>query len=187
MADFDRTIELKQDYPNAYFNRGICAMPQATSPAAMADYTAALQVGPPDAAIFNSRGHAYYRLEKVRRCVRDYGEAIKVDPAKAAALINRGDTYLRPGPVRRSRQGLSGRGARRAAIGPAPIKVRLADGHLPRRALSQRKAGDRGGQEGDRDGGADNLLASNPGRGPGQPGRFAEAKASQEKAISLAQ
>jgi tetratricopeptide (TPR) repeat protein len=66
---------------------------QADYEGAMRDYNAAITLGPTTSAMYASRGHAYYRMQRFGDALRDYGEAIQLDPANATALINRGDTY----------------------------------------------------------------------------------------------
>lgn len=39
----------------------------------------------------NSRGHAYYRLQRYQEAIEDYNRALKFDPTSAAAYTNRGD------------------------------------------------------------------------------------------------
>ena len=55
-------------YSNAYYNRGGAALsPAKIITGAIDDYSQAIKLGPPDAATFNGRGHAFYRIAKVRR------------------------------------------------------------------------------------------------------------------------
>ncbi|REK17912.1 MAG: tetratricopeptide repeat protein [Planctomycetota bacterium] len=93
MADFDRAIKLNPSYSNAFFNRGELRYRQGDDAGAIEDYTRSLELGSPDAATFNSRGHAYYRMKRFGDALRDYGAAVELDPKNPDPLINRGDAY----------------------------------------------------------------------------------------------
>jgi tetratricopeptide (TPR) repeat protein len=185
MIDFDKAIQLNGRYPNAYFNRGELKFQQGDLTGAVDDYTQALQLAP-DAAMFNSRGYALYRLERFGEALRDYGEAIKLDPENAAALINRADTY--------SDLGQYGDAARdyRAAVKLAPTLGRAyqstawfmatcPDTHYRNDQLAidaARKAIELDG--------ADYRNLSTLAAAQASAGLFDEAKVTQEKAIAKA-
>src|SRR6185295_5788428 len=57
------------------------------------DYAQAISLQPNDAGFFNSRGHANYRMGRLREALRDYNQAVKLDPNDASILVNRGDAY----------------------------------------------------------------------------------------------
>ncbi|HEV3137776.1 MAG TPA: tetratricopeptide repeat protein, partial [Pirellulales bacterium] len=55
--------------------------------------TAAIDLGPADPVMFNSRGHALCRLQRYGEALRDYAQAIEIDPEDVGTLVHRGDTY----------------------------------------------------------------------------------------------
>ena len=186
MADFDRTIQLNPGYSNAYYNRGELRYRQEDYPRAVEDYSQAIKIGPPDAATYNGRGHAFYRMQKFGDALRDYGEAIKLDPSNADPLINRGDTH--------SDLGQYGEAAAdyRAAVKVAPDNARgfqaaawlmatCPDVHYRDEALAVDAAKRAIELEGPTYRNLSTLAAAQA-----SANQFAEAQATQEKAIAAA-
>lgn len=59
-------------------------------PAAIAQYTLAIQLNPNDALAYCYRGVAYYRLGDGNSAMADYDRAIEIDPSLAIAYYRRG-------------------------------------------------------------------------------------------------
>ena len=59
---------------------------------AIADYTAALNLTPNDARLYNNRGSAYAAEGKLDQAIVDYDEALRIDPNNADAKRNREGT-----------------------------------------------------------------------------------------------
>jgi tetratricopeptide (TPR) repeat protein len=186
MADFDKTIQLNPGYSNAYYNRGELRYRQEDYMGAVEDYSQALKIGPADAATYNGRGHAFYRLQKFGDALRDYGEAIKLDPSNPDPLINRGDTN--------SDLGKYGEAAAdyRAAVKVAPENARgfqaaawlmatCPDAHYRDEALAIDAAKRAIELEGPTYRNLSTLAAAQA-----SANQFAEAQATQEKAIAAA-
>lgn len=187
MDDFNRTLELNDRYPNAYFNRGQLRYTERDFHGAIDDYTTALELGKPDAAILSNRGHAFFRLERFGEALRDYAEALRVDPNNLSALINRGEVYCdlgRYGEAAADYQAAikadpkSGRAYQSAAW----LMATCPDEHYRNKKLAIEAAGralELDGLNNYR--GLETLAAAQA-----NAGMFAEAKATQEKAIAKA-
>jgi len=58
----------------------------------------AIELNPNNAGYYNSRGNAYYNLERYEEALLGYTEAIALEPANPAFAVvycNRGDTYMK--------------------------------------------------------------------------------------------
>jgi tetratricopeptide (TPR) repeat protein len=93
MRDFNRVIELKPDYANAWFNRGEIRYDQGQHEEAAADYSQALRLNDKDAGAYACRGHAYFQLRQFQQALADYDQAVRLDGKSAEALANRADAY----------------------------------------------------------------------------------------------
>ena len=187
MNDFNRTLELHDRYPNAYFNRAQLRYTERDFHGAIDDYTAALELGKPDAAVLSNRGHAFFRLERFGEALRDYAEALRVDPNNLSALINRGEVYCdlgRYGEAAADYQAAikadpkSGRAYQSAAW----LMATCPDEHYRNKKLaidaSQRAL--------EHDGPNTYRALETLAAAQANAGKFAEAKATQEKAIAKA-
>ncbi|MBC8351041.1 MAG: tetratricopeptide repeat protein [Planctomycetes bacterium] len=91
IVDFTRVIELRPDYPNAWFNRAEIRYELGRFEQAIPDYTKMLALNPNDFGGYTSRGHTYFRLQNFAKALEDYTSAIELDGDNAAAFANRGD------------------------------------------------------------------------------------------------
>jgi len=187
LADFDRTLTLNDRYPNAYFNRAQLRYTQRDFRGAIDDYSAALELGKPDASLLSNRGHAFYRLERYGEALRDYAEALRIDPSNVPALINRGETFCdlgRFGEAAKDYQDAikadpkSGRAYQAAAW----LMATCPDNHYRNKKLAIEAAQRALQLEGPDNYRALETLAA----AQANAGQFAEAKATQEKAIAKA-
>jgi tetratricopeptide (TPR) repeat protein len=94
IADFDRTIEINPRYANAFFNRGELLFGRERVQEAMGDYQRAIELGPTDAAMHNSLGMAYSKLHQTGDALREFSKAVELDGTHAPALVNRGEAYV---------------------------------------------------------------------------------------------
>ncbi len=184
IADFDRTIELNPRYANAYFNRGELLYARGRMEDAIADYKVAIDLGPTDAAMHNSLGHTYYRLQRIGDALREYGKSLALDPNYAPALVNRGDAYVDVG-----RYG-DAAADYRAAITADPNMARAyqaaawlmatcPDSHYRDDKLAVEAASKALALDNKNYRNLETLAAAQA-----SAGQFAEAKATQEKAIA---
>lgn len=93
VVDFTRVIELRPDYPNAWFNRAEIRYELRHFEQAVADYTKMIELAPDDFGAYTSRGHTYFRMKRFSEALQDYSEAIALDESNADAYTNRGDAY----------------------------------------------------------------------------------------------
>ncbi len=95
IEDYGRAIEIKPDYAEAYYNRGIA---YAKSPSqyklAIDDFNEAIRLKPDYTKAYNSRGNCYIKLGQPQLSIEDYNKAISLKPDSADAYNNRGVTYL---------------------------------------------------------------------------------------------
>ncbi len=93
IEDFTRTIALKGDYPNAWFNRAEIRYELGRFDEALADYTHVIELNRTDAGAYTSRGHTYFQLGRYDRALADYNRAVQIEPDSAVARADRGDAY----------------------------------------------------------------------------------------------
>ena len=93
ITDFTRVIELRPDYPNAWFNRAEIRYELGHFEQAIPDYTKMLELNPDDFGAYTSRGHTYFRVRKFTEALDDYSSAIQLNEANAEAYANRGDAH----------------------------------------------------------------------------------------------
>lgn len=88
---FSRVIELKSDYPNAYYNRAELHFEQEQFTQAVKDYSKAIQLSDNDARYFNGRAHASFMIRNEDAALSDYTQAATLEPANAAYLTDLAD------------------------------------------------------------------------------------------------
>ena len=81
----------------ALFNRGRVYFSKGEIDRAIADYGAAIDIGPTHASAFESRGFAYLSQGQIDKAIADYDEAVKLDAKRATALYGRGTAKLKKG------------------------------------------------------------------------------------------
>jgi tetratricopeptide (TPR) repeat protein len=71
-------IDLKDDYANAYFNRGELNFELKQLPQAIRDYSRAIELTDNDPQYYNSRGHCRFVLESYEDAIADYRRAVEL-------------------------------------------------------------------------------------------------------------
>ncbi len=71
-------IDLKDDYANAYFNRGELNFELKQFPQAIRDYSRAIELADNDPQYYNSRGHCRFMLESYDEAIEDYRRAVEL-------------------------------------------------------------------------------------------------------------
>ena len=89
----ERAIEIKQDSPAAYFNRGIALHHLLQHDAARLSYEHAIALQPDHAEAYNNLGSALYELDRYSEALQCYGRAIALAPDFAPACYNRGNAW----------------------------------------------------------------------------------------------
>ncbi len=74
----DTVIQLKDDYANAYFNRGELNFELKQFPQAIRDYSRAIELTGNDPQYYNSRGHCRFMLESYDEAIEDYRQAVEL-------------------------------------------------------------------------------------------------------------
>jgi tetratricopeptide (TPR) repeat protein len=90
IQDFNRAIELKPDYAQAFAKRGLAKTNARDYVAALEDFDQALRLKPDDADTYVNRGHVRNLLNKPKEAINDFSRALKLNPLNKVALNNRG-------------------------------------------------------------------------------------------------
>lgn len=96
IQDFDKAIELKPDYAEAFHNRGLTYYDKGQYERAIQDYDKAIQLKPDFALPFNARGNAYVDKGQYDLAIQDYDKAIQLRP-DALPFNGRGNAYAAKG------------------------------------------------------------------------------------------
>ena len=84
MADFNKAIELKSDYPEALYNRGLLYFFEKNYDKAIADYSAAINADPNLKEAWHNRAGTYFTVGKYKEALNDAQQAQRlgynVDP-----------------------------------------------------------------------------------------------------------
>jgi len=92
IADYDRAIELRPDYVEAYINRGTTYISKGDYDRAIADFDRAIELRPNGNDAYYNRGSAYCHKGNYDLAIADYDRAIELRPA-ADTYTNRGLAY----------------------------------------------------------------------------------------------
>jgi protein O-mannosyl-transferase len=91
MLDFNRALELKDDFHEGHYNRGIIYSNYKNEHAkAIPHYSRAIELKPDNASYRVARATALSRIKKFDEAAADFNEAIRLEPANARAFENRG-------------------------------------------------------------------------------------------------
>ena len=90
IADYDKAIQLKPDYAEAYNNRGLAKHELGEHAAALIDFGEAIQLKPGLSVAYNNRALAKSALGDLRAAIADYDEAIQLNANDAVVYKNRG-------------------------------------------------------------------------------------------------
>ncbi len=90
MADFSRAIELDNDNPQYYCQRGDVRVKTGAFNDAIADYTTVLQRSPGFAWAYSGRGQAYLAQGNGQQALPDLNQALRAKPGNFKLLVLRG-------------------------------------------------------------------------------------------------
>jgi tetratricopeptide (TPR) repeat protein len=91
----NNAIKLKQDFVDAYNNRGIAYASLGQYQQAIEDYNKAIRLQPDFAVAYNNRGVAYDSLHQYQQAIEDYNKAIRLKLDFFDAYYNRANDYER--------------------------------------------------------------------------------------------
>lgn len=89
ILDFNKAIEIKPFYPEAYMHRALAYLQLNENQKAMADYDKAIALDPNNDGIYNNRGIAKKSMKDYDGAMADFNKALKINPKSVNSLINR--------------------------------------------------------------------------------------------------
>ena len=90
IADYDKAIQLKPDYAEAYNNRGLAKHELGEHTRALVDFDKAIQLKPGLSVAYNNRALVNQALGELHSAIADYDEAIQLNDNDAVVYKNRG-------------------------------------------------------------------------------------------------
>ncbi len=97
LADYNKTISMKDNQPQAYNSRARLffdiAKSNDTLMLALNDYNKAIQYDPKDGEFRINRGATYARLGNIEKAIEDFNEGLKLKPDHAVGYLNRSIMY----------------------------------------------------------------------------------------------
>ncbi|MBF0565434.1 MAG: tetratricopeptide repeat protein [Nitrospirae bacterium] len=96
---YNKAIEIKSNYPEAYYNRSILYFSLKNYDQALWDCNTAIQLNPDYTEAYYNRGNIYRSLGKMESALKDYDKAINLRPDYAEAYYNRGNIYRAHGNI----------------------------------------------------------------------------------------
>ena len=186
LADLDFVIQKNPQHKNAIFNRAEINLQLGEYARAVEDYGTVIRLDPRDAAAYSGRGIAFSALGEADKALLDLNAVVRFDSENAEAYVDRADLYASQGNWERAAgdyrvavklNNQLGRAYRNVAwmMATCPDE-KFRDPSLAVRAA--RKAIE---LDGETYLGLDTLAAAQA-----ASGKFQEATASQQKAVSLA-
>jgi tetratricopeptide (TPR) repeat protein len=120
IMDFDKAIELKSVYFEAFFSRGQIYSLLGNHTLAISDFTEAIRLNPIDSTFYYFRGISKMRLQNFLGSLSDFNKSIEISPEYAPALAARGEIKFRLGDYKSSVEDLD------KAITLSPTRSRAA-------------------------------------------------------------
>lgn len=90
-------IQLKDDYPNAFYNRAELYFEKEQFPQAIKDYSRAIELVDNDARYFNGRAHARFMLNSTEEAIADYTQAATLETTSPAYVTDLADALQSAG------------------------------------------------------------------------------------------
>jgi tetratricopeptide (TPR) repeat protein len=91
IASFDKAIEVKPDFHEAWYNRGVALRNLERDEEAIASYDKAIEFKPDSHEAWNNRGAALGYLERYEEAIASFDKAIEFKPDSHEAWSNRGN------------------------------------------------------------------------------------------------
>lgn len=93
IKDYNKTIELRDDYDLAYCKRGLAYRGKDDFDQAIKDFTKAIELKPDNAENYQERGFIYYLKRDYDRAMKDYTKVIELKPDYTEAYTYRANIY----------------------------------------------------------------------------------------------
>jgi len=95
LADFNHSLKLRPDDPDALYKRGVTYEFLARYEEALADYKHSLELRPDDPLTLNNRGNTYAHMKRYEQALADHNRSLELRPDAPLLLNNRGCVYLK--------------------------------------------------------------------------------------------
>lgn len=102
ILSFDRAIQLKSDYADAYWMRGRAFVGESRTDRAIADFTRVIELRPSDVNGYIDRARAYIDVKDFPSAIADTNAALRLNPELAAAYALRGTAIRALGDPRKA-------------------------------------------------------------------------------------
>ena len=90
---YSKAIEIKQDFLDAYINRGLVNNELQDYDASLKDYDKAIELDAKCALAYNNRGYTKYKQKNYEGALKDYNKAILLNPKFRIALDNKAQLF----------------------------------------------------------------------------------------------
>ena len=93
LSSYDKAINIKADYAEAYYNRGNVLQDLKRIEEALSSYDKAININPNDPKAYVNRGVTLNELKRYEDALSNYDHAIQLKPDHAEAFFNRGIVF----------------------------------------------------------------------------------------------
>jgi len=93
LLDYNKAIDIKPGYLEAYINRGIVYDDTGNFTQALSDDNKAIQINPQVSESYFNRGLSFSKQGNLNQAISDFTKAIELNPDYAEGYINRGSIY----------------------------------------------------------------------------------------------
>ena len=99
IIEFNKAIDVEQDYADAYYYRGIGYSLLSDYESAIRDHTITIQLAPEHFKAYNNRGMDHKSKMDFDSAISDFNSAIIINPKYCLAITNRGIIFLEIGEL----------------------------------------------------------------------------------------
>jgi len=89
IAEYNKAIEIDQNYTNAYVNLGYAYLMKKQYDLSITNYTKAIELDPEQKTAYNGRGAAYLYTKRYNSAAADFNKSIELDPSATQTYTNR--------------------------------------------------------------------------------------------------
>jgi len=88
IAEYNKAIEIDQNYTNAYVNLGYAYLTKKQYDLSITNYTKAIELDPEQRTAYNGRGAAYLHTKRYNSAALDFNKSIELDPSATQVYTN---------------------------------------------------------------------------------------------------